>query len=222
MRKILFLTLFLPFAIISAQERLDINNITGSQSVFQGVASANGTSLKYEDIEGSPYYSKIFQKAFVGEKYGNIDVRYNAYTDDIEFSKDGKVEVLPKQEDFYRVEVIPTKETFVYFNNTAEPKGYLMEIAKGKNSVYKKSKVNFKDVTPAVNTYQTAKPAMFKVQEPVYYLKTESGTISKISSLKKVTELFPGKEDEYTKYIKSNKLKFTDADLVKLMTFINQ
>lgn len=222
MRKIFFVALFLPFAFVNAQQALNINNITGSQAVFQNVASGNGSSIKYEDIQGSPYQSKVFQKAFVGDKYGNIEVRYNAYTDDMEFSNQGKIEVLPKQEDFYRIEVIPSKQVFVYFNNNIEPKGYFTEVVNGKNSVYKKTKVIFKDVVPAVNTYQSAKPAMFVTQEPIYYLKTSSGNVHKISSLKKVAELFPEKEDEYSKYIKSNKLKFNDTDLVKLITFINQ
>lgn len=222
MKKILTIALFLPFVIVEAQQSLNINNVTGTQSVFESVASGTGGPIKYEDIQGSPYQSPIFQKASVGEKYGNIDVRYNAYTDDIEFLNNGKTEVLPKQDDFYRIEVLPSKQVFVYLKNSSDPKGYVTEVAKGKNSVYKKEKVIFKDAAPASNSYQTGKPAMFVKQDPVYYVKTASGSISKVSSLKKITDIFPEKEKEYNAYIKSNNLKFNDADIVKLMTFINQ
>ncbi|MDW9380872.1 hypothetical protein [Chryseobacterium sp. JV558] len=222
MKKILSIALFLPFVFVDAQQSLNINNITGSQSVFESVASGTGAPLKYEDIQGSPYQSPLFQKASVGEKYGNIDVRYNAYTDDIEFLNNGKTEVLPKQDDFTRIEVLSSKQAFVYFKSSTEPKGYLTEIAKGKNSAYKKEKVTFKDATVASNGYQTGKPAMFIKQDPIYYLKTASGNMNKVSSLKKITELFPEKEKEYNTYIKSNNLKFNDADIAKLVAFINQ
>ncbi|SMO51234.1 hypothetical protein SAMN06265171_102177 [Chryseobacterium rhizoplanae] len=222
MKKILTIALFLPFVLVNAQQSLNINNITGSQSVFESVASGTGTPLRYEDIQGSPYQSPLFQKASVGEKYGNIEVRYNAYTDDMEFLNNGKTEVLPKQDDFSRIEVLSSKQAFVYFKNSTEPKGYLIEIAKGKNSVYKKEKTIFKDAAAAANTYQTGKPAMFVKQDPVYYIKTASGITSKVSSLKKITDLFPEKEKEYNAYIKSNNLKFNDADIVKLTAFINQ
>ncbi|CAI8832697.1 hypothetical protein [Chryseobacterium sp. IT-36CA2] len=223
MKKLLSIALFLPFVFVDAQQSLNINNVTSSQSVFESVvASANGAPIKYEDIQGSPYQSPLFQKASVGEKYGNIDVRYNAYTDDIEFLNNGKTEVLPKQDDFARIEVLSSKQAFVYFKNTSEPKGYLTEIVKGKNPVYKKEKVIFKDASAAANTYQTGKPAMFVKQDPVYYIKTASGNMNKVSSLKKITDLFPEKEKEYNTYIKSNNLKFTDADIAKLMAFINQ
>jgi hypothetical protein len=222
MKKILSIALFLPFVFVDAQQSLNINSVTGSQSVFESVASGTGAPLKYEDIQGSPYQSPLFQKASVGEKYGNIDVRYNAYTDDIEFLNNGKTEVLPKQDDFSRIEVLPSKQVFVYLNNSVEPKGYLTEVAKGKNSVYKKEKIIFKDAIPAPNTYQTGKPAMFIKQDPVYYVKTASGSINKVSSLKKITNLFPEKEKEYNTYIKSNNLKFNDADIAKLVAFINQ
>lgn len=222
MRKIFFVTSFLPFVLIGAQQSININNVTGTQAVFESVSSGNGTALKYEEIQGSPYLSKVFQEAAVGEKYGKIDVRYNAYTDDMEFSNQGKVEVLPKQEDFYRVNIIPSKQNFVYFNSNVDPKGYFIELASGKNSIYKKNKVVFKDAVPAPNTYQPGRPATFLTQEPVYYLKKDLGHLIKISSLKKITELFPEKEDHYNKFIKDNKLKFNDADLVKLLNYINQ
>ncbi len=222
MKKILLGALFLPFVFVDAQQSLNINNVTGSQSVFENVVSGTGAPVKYEDIQGSPYQSPLFQKASVGEKYGNIEVRYNAYTDDIEFLNNGKTEVLPKQDDFSRIEVLPSKQVFVYLKNSSEPKGYLIEIVKGRNSVYKKEKVIFKDAAPAPNTYQTGKPAMFVKQDPVYYIKTTSGNISKVSSLKKITNLFPEKEKEYNMYIKSNNLKFNDSDIAKLVNFINQ
>lgn len=222
MKKILFISSFLSFVFATAQQALHINNVTGSQAVFENAISKKGGPVKYEDIQGSPYQSAVFKNAIIGEKYGKVDVRYNAYTDDIEFFNNGKIEVLPKQEDFYRVEVIATKQVFVYFNSNTEPKGYLTEVAKGKNSIYKKNKVIFKDAAPAPNTYQTGKPAMFITQEPIYYLKTATGSINKISSLKKIAEFFPEKEKEYNKYIKSDNLKFNDSDLVKLMNYINQ
>ncbi|MDR3024461.1 hypothetical protein [Chryseobacterium sp.] len=222
MKKILSIALFLPFVFVDAQQSLNINNVTSSQAVFESVASGTGGPIKYEDIQGSPYQSPLFQKASVGEKYGNIEVRYNAYTDDIEFLNNGKTEVLPKQDDFSRIEVLPSKQVFVYLKNSSEPKGYLIEVAKGKNSVYKKEKTVFKDAAPAPNTYQTGKPAMFVKQDPVYYIKTASGNINKVTSLKKITDLFPEKEKEYNTYIKSNNLKFNDADIAKLVTYINQ
>jgi len=53
----------------------------------------NASDLHYEDIEGSPYYSKDFINSTVYLKNGNYSsqpLRYDMFQDEMEFNKEAK------------------------------------------------------------------------------------------------------------------------------------
>ncbi|HCN49220.1 MAG TPA: hypothetical protein DIT10_09010 [Chryseobacterium sp.] len=201
---------------------LSVNSLGGDHAVF-GVKSENsGRSLKYDEVAGSPYYSAEFHSAKVAENFDKVPVRYNSYKDEIEFQKEGKPWVLPKEEQYSRIEVSSPKNTLVLLQTNDELSGYFFEITSGQNKLYKKVKTKFNDAVPAANSYATDKAAFFKTLDPVYYIKTEKGFIKKPKKLKDILELYPAKKESFETFVKSNNIKFNkEEDLIKLVNFMN-
>ncbi len=208
------------FSFSFAQQTLSVNGATGVQSVFDGIKSTAGKTLKYEEIAGdSPYFSN----AKVAANYEQVPVRYNSYSDEVEFKKNGEVQVLPKTSDFSRIEVASPKQTIVLLQTSDDLNGYFFELDNGKNSLYKKIRTKFNDFVPAANSYASDRPANFKTLPPVYYIKTDNGFIKKPRNQKEIIEQFPDIKENLTAFFKSNKIKFDkDEDLIKLVTFLNQ
>jgi hypothetical protein len=223
MKKTIIIIPLLVFNLAFAQQTLSVNHVTGDQSVFAGIKSTTGKSLTYDEIKGSPYLDKAFYKAKVANDYEEVPVRYNSYKDEIEFQKEGKTLVLPKESKFSRIEIKSPKQTFILFENKDDLGGYSIELVNGKNSLYKKIKTVFKDFVPAANSYASDTPASFKTQDPIYFIKKEDGSIKKLKNQKETLEQFPDKKEVLSTFFKSNKIKFDrDEDLIKLTNFINQ
>lgn len=220
-KKILLSLLSVSSILTFSQQTLSINQVTGSQAVFN--AGSDSKSFKYEDISGSPYFDKKFHEAKIADNYEKISVRYNSYKDEVEFQKDGSPLVLPKEAKFSRIEITSPKQTLVLLETSDELNGYFFELVNGKISLYKKIKTKFIDYIPAPNGYTTDKPASFKTLDPIYYIKTEKGFIKKPKNQKDIIEQFPDKKEALTAFFKSNKIKFDkEEDLIKLVTFLNQ
>ncbi len=156
-------------------------------------------------------------------KYEQISVRYNSYKDEIEFQKDNSHLVLPKENQFSRIEISSPKQTLVLLETGDDLSGYFFELVNGKNTLYKKVKTKLITAQAAANSYATDKPASFKLQQPVYYIKTEKRWIRKPKNQKDITEAFSDKKDALNTFFKSNKIKFDkEEDLIKLVSFLNQ
>lgn len=225
MKKTILTTLALAsFSICFAQNTLSVSGVTGAQAVFDGIKSTTGRTFKYEEIAGdSPYIGKEFSMAKVAANYEQVPVRYNSYSDEVEFKKNGEVQVLPKNSDFSRIEIASPKQTIVLLQTSDDLNGYFFELVNGKNSLYKKIKTKFTDLVPAANSYASERPANFRTLDPIYYIKTDKGFIKKPRNQKEIIEQFPDKKDSLTVFFKSNKIKFDkEEDLIKLVTFLNQ
>ncbi|UKB84324.1 hypothetical protein LF887_01330 [Chryseobacterium sp. MEBOG06] len=225
MKKTILTTLILAGLNFSfGQQTLSINGATGAQSVFDGIKSTTGKTLKYDEIPGaSPYLTKEFSNAKVAANYEQVPVRYNSYSDEVEFKKNNEIQVLPKTADFSRIEISSPKQTIVLLQTSDDLSGYFLELVNGKNSLYKKVKTKFTDLVPAANSYASDRPANFRALDPAYYIKTDKGFIKKPRNQKEIIEQFPDKKEALNTFFKSNKIKFDkDEDLIKLVTFLNQ
>ncbi|MDF2552063.1 MAG: hypothetical protein K0R77_1338 [Chryseobacterium sp.] len=223
MKKIIAIILIILAVEIQAQQTLSVNQVLGDTSVFGGVKSESGKSLKYEEIKGSPYFDTNFHQAKVADNYENVPIRYNTYKDEIEFQKDGKIQVLPKDVIFSKIEILKPKTTLVLIDTNDSMSGYFFELIGGKNTLYKKIKTEFKDVVPAANSYASEKPAIFRTNTPVYYIKTADGTFLKgLKNEKDALQSINGKSDELNTFFKSNKIKFNkEEDLIKFVNYLN-
>ena len=215
--------LLLTYCSVEAQQYVSINQVTGSQGVFDRVVSTTGKNLNYDEIKGSPYYNRNFFNAKIGENYENVPARYNSYKDDIEFKKGEEIQVLPKESKFSRIEFtgVP-KETIVLMSTDDENNGYFFELVNGKNKLYKKVKTKFVDVVPAASSYATEKPANFRTLDPIYYIKTEKGFIQP-KNKKVIIDAFPESKTDLDKFFSQTKIKFDkEGDLIKVVEYLNQ
>lgn len=226
MKKIIFSVLLISFTSSFGQNGMILTNRDFTEgSTFSGLISSknSGRSLNYDEVIGSPYSNVNFSLAKIAENYEKIPVRYNSYTDQIEFQKDGTVMVLPKESAFGKIEIVSPKQTLVLLATKDDLDGYFYELIDGKNaSLYKKVQTKFIDVIPASNTYSSDKPATFKTQDPIYYIKTEKGFIKRPKNVKEIIEQYPDKKDALNSFLKENKLKLQkEEDLKKIVTFLN-
>jgi hypothetical protein len=211
-------------------------NFYYSQSVHEGInyqLSTTGTGgefLKYSEIQGSPYLTKDFVVAKAACCKEVLPMRYDTYADQIEYSKDGAVYILTKQEPYTKIIFKDSNTTLLLenVNKSSEPK-YFVLLADGKNSLLKKvgSVIEKNSTTTPLNRNPAAysvkdNKASFKTINPVYYLKTDKGIISEIKDKGDVLAVYPDKTNELNTYFKSNKVKFNKEDsLIKLVIFIN-
>lgn len=228
MKKISSSILLLLFVSISAQANFSLSNnglgMPQDNAVFNKVNSPNGgRALSYSDIQGSPYYGKGYSVAKFSGTDETAPAKYNMYNDEIEFTKEDKPYILPKNDSFSKITFSNTHEVLVRLETGDELSGYFFELVDGKNSLYKKVKSKFIDAVPATNSYASDRSASFKTLEPVYYINTEGGFIKKPKDKKELIERFPTKKDALTVFFKENKIKFDkEEDLKKLVLFLNK
>ncbi|ROH95624.1 hypothetical protein [Chryseobacterium daecheongense] len=227
MKKLITSIFIVSFIALNAQNGpvLTKNDIADGSTFSNRIRSENsGGSLTYDDVVGSPYLNKMFVDAKIAENYEKVYVRYNSYADQVEFERDGKTLVLPKESKFSRIEILSPKQTLVLLETNDEFSGYFFELAAGpKYSLYKKLKTKFVDAVPANSSYTSDKPANFKLLDPIYYIKTSNGFIKKPRNQKDIIAQLPEMKDSLTEFFKSNKIKFDrEEDLIKLVKFLNQ
>lgn len=221
--------IILSILLITANYAFAQNVILSRADFSQGTAfsamvnsAKTGKSLTYSEVAGSPYANVNFSTAKIAENYEKIAARYNSYADQIEFQKDGTVMILPKDHIFSRIEMESPKQTLVNLETNDELSGYFYEIVNGKVALYKKLKTIFIDAKPASNSYSSDEPALFKLLDPIFYIKTDGGFIKKPRNQKEVIAQFPHKKDVLTTFFKENKIKFDkEEDLKKLVVFLN-
>ncbi|MDQ8142078.1 hypothetical protein [Chryseobacterium sp. CFS15] len=228
MKKITTGILFLLIISVSAQANFSLSNnglgLPQDNAIFNKVNSPNGgRTLSYSDIQGNPYYGKGYSVAKFSGTDETAPARYNMYNDEVEFTKEDKSYILPKNDTYSKIEFTNTKEVLLRLETGDDLSGYFFELVNGKNSLYKKTKTKFIDAVPATNSYTSDRPATFKTLEPVYYINTDGGFIKGPKNQKEILERFPTKKDSLTAFFKQNKIKFDkEEDLKKLVTFLNQ
>lgn len=226
MKRIITSTLLLTNIFCLAQQQIVAQNyaVNAPQATFYTLQSSSGKSLSYDDILGTPYPNKNFVTAKIsGTSDPKTSIRYNSYSDEIEFKKEDQILALPKKSEYSRIEITSPKQALVLLETSDDLSGYFFELVTGKNSLYKKIKTKFIDYVPAPNGYASDKPATFKTLDPIYYIKTEKGFIKKPKNSKEIIEQFPDKKEALATFFKSNKIKFDkEEDLIKLVTFLNQ
>ena len=217
---------FFAIAIASAQVRDfdDYNLVKYNDALDRGGFMSEE---QIESIKGSPYDNGgVF---YPGNVYkdnkkvmSNILMRYNAYSDHIQTTTDGKktpTGILLK--DPGAVVEIGTKN-YVFFPQGTVPGtgGYLQLISEDVNgSLYKRNNATYVEATKALDSYTVDKPARFE-SEVTYYMVDMNAAFTELpQSKRKILDAFGKKEKEMKKYIKSNKLDVDkEGDLAKMVS----
>jgi len=175
---------------------------------------------------GSPYLSNDFTPGEIylenGKIYHNIPLRYNIYSDLIEFEVEGQAYTINEKAGYEKIIIgssVFVKTSYTYGGGIK--KGHLEVLTEGSYKLLKRHSV---DLMPATlpGAYKDAKPANFRNLKPEYFLSV-SGVAGQFfnnaNSLKKICNC---NEEEIDSYIKQNKIKFNkEESLIQLTEYLN-
>jgi len=183
--------------------------------------------IDWDNVKGSPYLYEKYKLAqfFVGDKsYGNIMMRFNTYSNEIElFPENGKeIGALMKVDDSRIVFENKTLQLFDYKDEEgAEKKAYFLVLNDEKNvQLLLRKKCVFSPNEKALTANQADRAAKF-TQYDYYYIVKNGEPIQVDAKKKDVLKLFPENENEIKNFIKSEKLKLKkEEDFATLIDFI--
>ncbi len=183
--------------------------------------------LNISDISGSPYLNRAFRKGSVLTnqkiKYVNIPLRYNIFSDAMEF-KDAKGEPMEIKfpEDIREISIGDT--VFVYHSYFADHKirkGYFQLLNRGKAQGLLRYRVEFQKAQPA-GAYKEPMPPRFVPAPLLLYVSIDGQPAVEIHKTKVLMALLGDHPKELQAYIKKHKIKLHRAkDLKKLLEYYN-
>jgi hypothetical protein len=186
----------------------------------------------------NPYIFPAFVKSTVLQKGGasvTASLNYNTITQEMLFEKDGKNLVLDPSENIdtlflqNRKFIISGKSYLEKLTETAVPlyvqyKSEAVRVSKQTdeaNKVLSKSYKTGSDGT--VDPYSLKLPDSYRIQTDNKYWLQKDAKFVLISNFKRITSLFPGKEDQITQFVKEHKIDINDGNaLIKLIAYCNQ
>lgn len=177
----------------------------------------------YDDIEGTPYYSKDFIKStifFRDGNYSNQPLRYDMFRDEMEFNKDGIILWLNRKDIKYLR--YGTEMIFVSALDADTAKtGYYFLKDEGRYLLFYKKSALYEPMVPPKG-YDKTIPDKFIQNKDLIYIKQSGESAIKIKNRKDLLNYF--KEDQIARgFIKSSKIKADKiGDLHKLISFLNE
>lgn len=220
------------FLQIIATTFLVLPNITSGQ--VMGISAPGGSNYEMVFIPGPKiddteefkriapkmYLTPVYLASKVDNIVETIFLKYNIYKDEMEFSKDGQILFLKKQNG--------RKITFQNLNQKYEIFEFENALTHfrvhndGKNQLLSKQIVKFQKEKLAKSSYEKDKPADFKRQKDVFYIKTDN-VIKEISSNKrKFYDVFGKQAKSIKKFVKANKINLKNVDeLEKVVLYLN-
>lgn len=226
MKRVVFcILLFVSTNSLNAQTMLN-----GLMDNFRFKKMADGTyfrnDLKMSDIQGTPYLNKEFGMGKIitseGVAYENIPLRYNGYTDDLEFQKGEDTYNIDPKTIVRRAEFGGAVFSCVKYDSGGKTQNGLFEVlTEGKAILLIKYTVNFFE-REAVKAYVEPKPARFEAPKKEYYIAFDNAPAKLITTKKNLLELFGDHKDAMEKYISKNKFSIRDDDaLTKIVAHYN-
>jgi NAD+--asparagine ADP-ribosyltransferase len=178
--------------------------------------------VEKETFEGSPYFDDNYIMTSVygdkNEKYIATPMRYNIFSDVMEFQENGDQYILEPDPRIKKLEMgdkIFVVRKFKYLTKTQN--GFLEVLEDGKLSLMAKKLVNYRKKIEIKNV-----PAKYAKLPDIYFTKLDKGDMVKVSSLKSLITSLPDKQQELDSFIKAEKISPRDRDdLIKLVKYYN-
>ena len=186
----------------------------------------NRNNLKMSDIQGTPYLNEKFSPGKIitldGATYEGIPLRYNAYSDDLEFQKGEDTYDIDPKTIVKRAEFGGTVFCCMKYDFFGKIQNGLFEIlSEGKTILLVKYTIKFLE-KEKLQAFADQKPARFEAPQKEYYITFDSITAKLISNKKNLLELFGNQKDEMESFISKNKLSVRNEDaLAKIVAHYN-
>lgn len=176
-------------------------------------------NLKVSDIQGTPYLSEKFSPGKIttkeGVTYKNIPLRYNGFSDDLEFQKGEDCYNIDPKSTIKRAEFGGRVFSCMEYSLGGKIRnGYFELLTEGNATLLVKYTVKLVEKAEA-SAYVDAKPARFDAPSKEYYLIFKDASAKLITNKKSLLELFGNQKDEMESYISKNKLSVKEDDTLK-------
>lgn len=225
------LLIIFPFFILSFQ--VDGQTLHSQQSkdidyeirrLKQMVPDNSSKLVSGKEIAGNPYLDRRFQKSYIlkitGDELKDVPLRYNLYSNNMEFEKDGKVLKLAVPAEIERINM--GGKIFIYTRYMTSGNvcaGFFQVLYDGSYQLLKKDRAIIK--MPADKT-NPADSLRFEQAEPLYYLRYGNGIAHLAYSQKTLIKTLQPIQQNILNYIKTNKINTKNEDkLIDLMNLID-
>jgi hypothetical protein len=191
--------------------------------------NTSGKNVSFNEIQGSPYLIDSFVVGSIytnrNEQFQNIPVRYNIYTENIEYIVGaGSVLELKNPEtvekvDYGNFELIYLSQS----NKNKSRNGFFIVLTDGNATLLSKPGVTLHKPSPQ-GGYIDGQPPRFSRNPDTYYIKVGKNKAKIIRNKRHLITSFPDSREELSKYIKTHNTKISDQksliDLVQYYNFI--
>jgi len=184
-------------------------------------------NIKIAEIQGSPFLTDSF---ILGSVYTNnngqvqnIPVRYNIYTDNIEYIMGASsVLELKNPETVEKVDYGNYKLIYLSQSNKNKSKnGFFIVLTDGNATLLSKPGVTLHKPSPP-GGYIDAQPPRFSRNPDTYYIKVGKNQAKIIRNKRHLITSFPDSREELSNYIKAHNTKISDQkSLSDLVQFYN-
>jgi len=183
------------------------------------------TVMSYQSIDGDPYIYKDFEKGSIKfEKDKNIvgKLRYNMYTDEIEFMYRNNVLILVYEDSFSGIRlgdynIIQMK--YPHDNEKNKP-GYFIQLTKGSYNLLCKKSVAFLEAEKP-KLYGESKPGRFAKNPDKFYLINSDQSLFEIKNISKLKSFSPEMSALVDEYVAGNKLRINNKHLTHFFKWVN-
>jgi hypothetical protein len=180
-------------------------------------------TIDYNHVDGNPYYTLQFIKGTAYLKDGNyatLPYRYDLFRDEIEFVKEDKIYWL-KKKDIKFVRYGSDMLIVTHALTDTSKLGYFFLKEAGKYRLLIKKRVDYyPEVQP--KGYSATIPAYFKKGLDEIFIQPEGLPAQKIENNKELKTVFNGNQLALDYIRKENIRANKEADLLKLITFLNK
>lgn len=199
-----------------------------AQMTLQGGGTTTLTFRKSPDfndpsIAGSRYFIESFTPAKVNNGTEDFMIRYNAYSDVMEYKQNKDILELIKDQN--KRFVFNDGITYELMDYSLDGKNYSQyhQILLNKNDtkISKYKSIKLIPAKKAANSYDTDTQASYKENKDVYFVTYNNQTIEFDGKSKSLEKLIPSKESEIKKFFKENKIRENDADMIKVGNFLS-
>lgn len=192
----------------------------------QGLLFFNANDSIPTTYEGSPYWDKEFKPASLScySKELKPEIRYNAYKDEMEFKKEGKLYYLEKKDS---CEIVIDNKVYGFFAYPFDGKirfGYLRRISlnTATYTLLARETIAFQEGEPAVTSYREDKPAKFYPEKVRFFIKTPTDMIGIPEKKKDLERLLTNIAPDIASFFKQIDFKIKEeASLLELTQYLN-
>lgn len=173
-------------------------------------------------VAGSKYFTDNYQSTKVNKGDQKFQIRYNGYSDMMEYKNGSDVLELIKEKNTHFVfDDGSVFELFNYDLNGKTVQRYHKVLVENSNSkISKFQSIRLIPAKKATNSYDSDTQAQYKANTDIYFITYNNQSFEFDGKQKSLEKIISGKTDAIKTFYKENKIKENDSDMIKLGNFL--